>query len=94
MIALVASVTLPLWNIPLIIRMFRRKSSEDISLSWALGVWVCIILMAPQGFRSDDIVWKSFNIVNVIMFSFVTATVVYFRIKKPGSSSARGSSPQ
>ena len=82
-IALIASITLPIWNIPLIVRMISRKSSDDVSVAWAVGVWVSFALMAPQGFTSDDIVWKVFNITNLAMFSFVTATVLFYRLKKP-----------
>ncbi len=60
-IALVAAVVLPLWNIPLIIRIIKRKSSQDISLHWVIGVWVCLALMVPAGFTSQDRVWKVFE---------------------------------
>ncbi len=78
-LGLVAAVVLPLWNIPLIIRIIQRGSSQDISLSWALGVWVCIILMAPSGVRSADLVWRTFNIVNLVLFTAVMVTVVKYR---------------
>ena len=80
-IALIAAVILPLWNIPLILRIIKRRSSEDISLSWALGVWVCLLLMFPAGIASSDIVWKTFNIVNLILFSGVVFTAFFFRNK-------------
>ncbi|MDP8267001.1 MAG: hypothetical protein P9M07_08715 [Candidatus Aceula meridiana] len=78
-IGLFAAVILPLWNIPLIARMIKRKSSKDISLWWALGVFACLILMAPSGFVSEDIVWKVFNIVNLVMFSLVVFFVVLYQ---------------
>lgn len=79
-IGVCAAVILPLWNIPLIVRIVQRKSSKDISLWWALGVWVCLIVMAPSGFTSKDIVWKVFNIVNLILFSAVVVyTLLYHR---------------
>ncbi len=78
-IALIAAIVLPLWNIPLIVRIFRRKSSSDISLSWALGVWTCLVLMAPAGFRSQDLVWRTFNITNLFLFSWVMLFVIYYR---------------
>lgn len=81
-IALIAAVILPLWNIPLIARMVKRKSSADISLYWALGVWSCFILMAPDAFKSADLVWKTFNIVNLILFSIVILVILYYRRKK------------
>jgi uncharacterized protein with PQ loop repeat len=80
-IALIAAIVLPLWNIPLIARMVKRKSSADISLHWALGVWTCFILMAPEAFKSPDIVWRTFNIANLILFSVVVMVVLHYRKK-------------
>ncbi len=80
-IALIAAIILPLWNIPLIVRIIKRKSSEDISIFWALGVWTCFALMAPAGFSSSDPVWQTFNIVNFIFFSTVVIVVLIYRKK-------------
>lgn len=82
LIALIAAVVLPFWNVPLIVRMIKRKSSQDISLYWAFGVWGCLILMFPEGITSSDIVWRTFNIVNLALFSLVVITAVVFRSKK------------
>ena len=38
-LGLIAAVGMPLWNIPLILHIRRRRSSQDISLPWALGVF-------------------------------------------------------
>ena len=78
-IGLMAAVILPLFNIPLIMRIVKRKSSEDISLTWALGVWVCIVLMFPSGLKSTDFVWRTYNIVNVLFFTAVMATTLKYR---------------
>ena len=78
-IALVAAIVLPLWNIPLMVRMIKRKSSKDVSIFWALGVWTCFVLMAPSGFTSPDLVWRAFNISNLILFSLVVVTVFIYR---------------
>jgi uncharacterized protein with PQ loop repeat len=78
-IALIAAIILPLWDIPLIVRVIKRKSSKDISISWALGIWICFLLMAPEGFRSPDIVWRVFNIVNLILFTAVVVVVLWYR---------------
>ena len=78
-IGFIAAVVLPFWNIPLIIKIIKRKSSQDISLSWALGVWVCIIFMFPSGIISNDLTWKAFNIVNLVLFSGVVATTLKYR---------------
>lgn len=79
MIGLVAGVILPLWNIPLIIRIQRRKSSQDISLPWALGVFVCLLLMFPSALMSSDVVFKTFSIANIVLFTAVVVQVVRYR---------------
>ena len=78
-IGLVAAIILPLWNIPLIIKIIKRRSSGDISLAWVIGIWVCIVLMAPSGFQSKDVVWRAFNIMNFILFTAVFVTVLKYR---------------
>lgn len=92
-IGFVAAVILPLWNIPLIWKIVQRRSSADISLWWLLGVWTCILLMAPSGFRSADGVWRAFNVCNLIFFSAVVVVVLRYRGKpEPISSSLNNSS--
>jgi len=81
-IAFIAAIALPLWNIPLIVRIIKRKSSRDISLYWALGVWTCFVLMAPSGFSSKDLVWRAFNIANMVFFSLVVIFVLAYRREK------------
>ena len=78
-IAFIAAIVLPLWNIPLIVRVIKRKSSKDISIYWALGVWICFLLMAPEAFRSPDRVWRAFNIMNLVLFTAVVITVLAYR---------------
>ncbi len=78
-VGFVAAVVLPLWNIPLIWRIIQRRSSQDISLYWALGVWICIVLMFPSGLRSQDPVWRIFNIMNAILFTGVVAVTLWYR---------------
>ena len=78
-IALIAAIALPLFNIPLIVRIIRRRSSDDMSVSWALGVWICFLLMAPEAFRSPDIVWRAFSIMNIILFTCVLIAVLIYR---------------
>ncbi|MFH1714928.1 MAG: hypothetical protein ABH857_01875 [Elusimicrobiota bacterium] len=81
-IALIASIILPLWNIPLVYRIYKRKSADDISMFWVIGVWVCLVFMFPSGLVSTDIVWKTFNIANLSLFSCVTAVTLYYRFRK------------
>lgn len=78
---LIAGVVMPLFNIPLIMRIIKRRSSADISMLWAAGVWVCILLMAPAGFRSEDIVWRTFNITNLVLFTAVFFVTFKYRAK-------------
>jgi len=78
-IALVAAIILPFWNIPLIARIIKRKSSADISMYWVIGVWTCLALMAPSGFISKDLVWRIFSIINFAFFSLVVVFVLMYR---------------
>ena len=75
-IGLVASIVLPFWNIPLILNIVNRRSSKDVSLSWAVGVWSCLLLMLPSGLVSKDVVWKTFCVVNFMLFSGVVASCI------------------
>ncbi len=79
MIAFIAAIVLPLFNIPLIVRVIRRRSSRDLSIHWALGVWVCFLLMAPESLRSPDIVWRAFSIMNILLFTCVLIAVLVYR---------------
>ena len=78
-IGLIAGIILPLFNIPLIIKIIKRKSSRDISLVWVMGVWTCIVLMSPSAFTSQDIVWRTFSYINIILFTVVVVTVLKYR---------------
>ncbi len=81
-IGLVTAIILPLWNIPLIAKIVKRRSSGDISLAWVVGVWVCVVLMAPSGFQSKDMVWRVFNVMNFILFTAVFVVVLKYRKAK------------
>lgn len=86
MVSMVGAIALPLFDIPLIVRIIQRKSSADISVSWIVGLWVCSVGMAPAAIiSSEDLVWKTFNIVNVILLTGVLWAVIYYR-KDTGAS--------
>jgi hypothetical protein len=74
-----AAVALPLFDIPLIVRIIKRRSSSDISMMWAGGLWFCSVLMAPSAFISGDPRAIGFNVANVIMLSIVLAVVFKYR---------------
>ena len=78
-IGLITGIILPFFNIPLIVRIVRRKSSKDISLTWAWGVWICILLMAPSSFRSPDLNFRVFSIINLLFFSCVMFVTLKYR---------------
>ncbi len=75
---LVAAIAMPFWNIPLIVTIGRRKSSKDISLSWALGVFACILLMLPAALMSSDFIFKAFGIVNTVLFGAAVVQIVRY----------------
>ena len=78
-IGLIAAVLLPFWNIPLILRIERRKSSGDMSLWWTLGVFTCFVLMLPSAVTSSDAVFKAFSLTNIVLFSGVVIQVLRYR---------------
>ncbi len=81
-LGLVASITLPFFNLPLMARMVKRRSSADVSLVWAIGVFTCLLLMAPAAWQSSDVIFKTFSAINITLFSGVAFLVVWFRIKR------------
>ena len=85
---LVAGVAMPFWNIPLIMRIIKRKSSEDISLMWVFGIWGCIVVMLPASLISSDPVLRSFGITNAVLFSVVVGVVLRYR--RPPGGPGRG----
>ena len=79
LLALAASVVMPLWNIPLIVKIVQRKSSDDLSLSWVWGVWACMLLMIPWALVTQELVLKVFSFVNFFLFSGVLVAVMKYR---------------
>ena len=78
-IALIAAIVLPLFNIPLIVKVIKRRSSRDLSISWAIGVWICFLLMLPESLRSPDVVWRAFSIMNITLFTGVAVVTLAYR---------------
>lgn len=78
-VGLLASIVLPFFNLPLMFRIVKRRSSKDISISWALGVWICLLLILPTALTSVDLVFQIFSCLNLILFSGVVALVLYYR---------------
>ena len=78
-IGVLAGAALPLFNIPLIFKLLTRKSSKDYSLIWVIGCWVCAVLMFPAAITGDDIAFKVFCTVNIVLFSIVTFLVIKYR---------------
>ena len=72
---------MPLCNIPLIARIIRRKSADDISLGWVIGVEICVLAMLPSSLHSVDPVLRIYGISNSIFFSIVTAVVCFYHSK-------------
>lgn len=75
----IAGIVMPLFNIPLIYKIWKRKSSSDLSLTWALGVWGAIVLMTPSAVISADPVFRIFGIANLLLFSLVVIFVLKYR---------------
>lgn len=80
-IGAIAGFIMPFFNIPLILRIIKRKSSDDISLGWVMGVWICILLMTPAALTSQDIAFRAYGITNVIFFTAVTFVTLKYHKK-------------
>lgn len=78
-LGMAASIIMPLFNIPLVKKIWKRRSSSDISLTWTLGVWGSILLMTPAALISSDPVFRIFGIMNIFLFSVVAFSVLKFR---------------
>ena len=78
-LGVIAAVALPLWNIPLMIRIRKRRSSKDVSVWWVWGVFGCLLLMLPSAIVSSDLVFKAFSFVNIVCFAGVVVCVVRYR---------------
>ncbi|UCB56490.1 MAG: hypothetical protein JSV30_04590 [Candidatus Omnitrophota bacterium] len=76
---MVGAVVLPLFNIALMTRIRRRKSSNDISMVWTIGVFSCVLIMLPSALVSTDLVFKLFSIINALLFSGVVYHVLRYR---------------
>ena len=79
LLGMIAAIAMPLWNIPLIIKIEQRKSSNDIIAAWAVGVFACIPLMLPSGVISPDPVFRIFTLVNAVLFGAVALQVLRYR---------------
>ena len=80
-----SGILLPLFNIPLILRIVKRKSADDISLVWVFGVWICILLMSPVAFASQDFAFRAFGWTNVVFFTGVVVVTVKYHHKFRGT---------
>jgi uncharacterized protein with PQ loop repeat len=80
---MVSAVGMPFFDIPLVIRIIRRKSSEDISLVWVVGIEACILGMLPSSLLSPDPILWAFGIVNTLLFTTVFIAVIYYHPNFP-----------
>ena len=79
-LGLAAACALPLWNLPLIWRIQRRRSSRDLGLAWAFGVWGCLLAMLQAGLISPDPIFRAFSVLNVVLFTGVVVQVLRYRL--------------
>jgi uncharacterized protein with PQ loop repeat len=75
---MVSAIAMPLFDVPLVIRIIQRKSAEDISLVWVFGIEFCILGMLPSSLLSIDPILKAFAIVNTLLFTAVFIAVLCY----------------
>ncbi len=85
-VGIASGILMPLFNLPLMLRVIRRRSSEDISLVWVVGVWICVMGLLPSSLQSPDPILFAFGVVNAVLFSGVFLSVLYFHpaVRKGG----------
>lgn len=77
-VGIASAILMPFFNLPLMLRIIRRRSSEDISLVWVVGVWICVMGLLPSSLQSPDRILFAFGVVNAVLFSGVFFSVLYF----------------
>ena len=77
-LGMVSGIMMPFFNLPLMLRIIRRRSSQDISLVWVVGVWICVMGLLPSSLQSPDPILFAFGVVNALLFSGVFLSVLYF----------------
>ena len=78
-LSFLATIALPLWNIPLILHIQKRKSAKDLSLPWVVGVWACVLLMLPAGLASPDHIFRTYAVINAVLFTGVLVQALRYR---------------
>lgn len=89
-IALIIGIILPFFNIPLIYRITKRRSAEDVSLVWSLGILVCFILMQPHAVIGGEKIFALFNTINI--FFLIIMNIQILRFHKPKSKNPKDES--
>jgi len=82
-VEVVSSVVLPLFNIPLILKIRKRGSSKDYFLTWTFGIFDCLLLIIPSVLLMPHIVFKVFGIINLVTFSTVILYILKYYHHKP-----------
>lgn len=77
-LGMVSGIMMPFFNLPLMLRIIRRRSSQDISLVWVVGVWFCVMGLLPSSLQSPDPILLAFGVVNALFFTGVFLSVLYF----------------
>lgn len=81
-IAEISTSLISLFNIPFIMNIKKRKSSCDISLTWAAGIWICSVLMFVASIVSGNSIFQIIAVVNLAIFTVTALYIVrYHHIK-------------
>ena len=75
---MVSAIIMPLFNIPQILIVLRRKSSEGVSLIWVTGIELCILGILPSSLMSPDPILRAYGIVNTVFFTATFVVVLYY----------------
>jgi hypothetical protein len=46
---------------------------------WAIGVFSCFVIMFPSALTSPDLIYKTYSVINMFLFSGVVFVIIKYR---------------
>ncbi len=77
-----SSMVVPLFHIPLILKLYKKKSSQEWSVISVCGFWISTLGIQPWAMMTSD---KALTILNSLSLLFISVEVVLvlrYRMKR------------
>lgn len=69
----ICSMIVPVFHIPLIMKLVRKKSSQEWSLLSVIGFWIATLGIQPWALMTDD---RALTILNTLSLMFISVELV------------------